>query len=95
MAFIRKTSIFLAESYHTDAMTDHRTAGQTADLLKKDTIFNHCLLLHICIHLSVWCHDTLQIMLKFQASIHKTVYLKEMTHHVLSHLHYSLQSTGT
>ena len=86
--------MFVAESYHTDAMTYRRTAGETENLLKKDMIYNHCLLLRVCIHLSVWCRDILQIMLKFQASIHKTVDLKGMTDHVLSHLDYSLQSTG-
>jgi hypothetical protein len=58
-------------------------------------IYNHCSLLHVSIHLSVWYHDILQIMIKFQAFIHKTVDLKEMTDHVLSHLDYSLQSTGS
>lgn len=87
--------MFGAVSYHIDAMTDQRTVGETENLLKKDMIYNHCLLLHACIHLSVWCHDILQIMPKFQASIHKTVDLKGMTDHVLSHLDYSLQSTGS
>lgn len=54
------TSMFVAESYHTDAMTDRRTV-ETENLLKKDMIYNHCLLLHVCIHLSVLCHDNLQI----------------------------------
>jgi hypothetical protein len=34
-------------------------------------------------------------MIKFQAFTHKTADLKEMTDHVLGHLDYSLQSTGS
>jgi hypothetical protein len=36
------------------------------------------LLLHILIHLPVWCHDSLHLAFKIQAPLHEMVNLKEM-----------------
>ena len=46
--------------------------------VETDNLQSLCLILHACIHLSVWCHDSLQVMLKFQVHILETVNLKEI-----------------
>jgi len=45
--------------------------GETEDLLKKEVL---CLLLHVFIHLCVWCHDSLHLMIKFQALVSAIIY---------------------
>ena len=45
------------------------------------------------IHLLVWCHDRLYIVLKLQANIREKVDLKEMINYIIHHLEAVLKST--
>jgi len=45
-----------------------------------------CLLLHVLIHFLLWCYDSSNLMLKFQALIHEMVYLKYIMDLVIPYL---------
>ena len=63
--------------------------------VETDNLQSLCLILHACIHLSVWCHDSLQVMLKFQVHILETVNLKEIMDSSQPYLEAFLQSNGS
>jgi hypothetical protein len=49
--------------------------GETEDLVKKEVIFD-CF---TSVHILVWCHDNIHLILKFQAHVHEMVNFKEIT----------------
>jgi hypothetical protein len=69
-AFTGMMSLFLAERCHGDQMTEYMVQGQTHTVRRGDLWFL-CLLLHVLIHLLVWCHDSLHLVLELQACLIK------------------------
>jgi hypothetical protein len=51
------------------------TEGNTEDWMKKKVIF----VLPTSVHILVLCHDSIHLMLKFQAHVHELVSFQEMT----------------
>jgi len=49
--------------------------GKTQDMVMKEVIF----VLPTSVHILVLCHDSINLMVKLQAHVHKLVNFKEMT----------------
>ena len=65
------------------------------DRLKKDVIFNSCLLLYVCIDFLVLCHDCLHLVHKYKARTNEVIGVQEVIDYVIRRLKTFRQNNGS